>query len=80
MVGELQRRIANTHQMLLLLGTNISTTDWCDALLKGIATHVVGDRPHRFEPRLRKRRPKQYKHLREPPAKLQKKVCRMNEL
>jgi hypothetical protein len=36
------------------------------ALLTAVATHVVGNRPDRFEPRLRKRRPKPYKHLREP--------------
>lgn len=49
-----------------LLETNVPIMDWCDALLEAIATHVVGDRPDRFEPRLKKRRPKQYKHLREP--------------
>ncbi len=37
-----------------------------DALLAAVATHVVGHRPDRFEPRLRKRRPKPYKHLCEP--------------
>jgi putative transposase len=43
-----------------------STSDvWCAALLTAVATHNVGDRPNRFEPRLRKRRPKPYKHLRE---------------
>lgn len=53
-------------RMLPLLETNVSIDEWCDALLQAIATHVVGDRPDRFEPRLRKRRPKPYKHLREP--------------
>jgi putative transposase len=38
---------------------------WCATLLTAVATHNVGDRPNRFEPRLRKRRPKPYKHLRE---------------
>jgi len=52
-------------RMLPLLDTNVSTDDWCDELLKAIAAHVVGNRPDRFEPRLRKRRPKPYKHLRE---------------
>lgn len=49
-----------------LLHTSIAINDWCNALLEAIATHVVGNRPDRFEPRLRKRRPKPYKHLREP--------------
>ena len=53
-------------RMLPLLETKVSIDDWCDFLLEAIAAHVVGDRPDRFEPRLRKRRPKPYKHLREP--------------
>jgi hypothetical protein len=36
------------------------------ALLWMIATHRVANRPDRIEPRVIKRRPKQYKHLREP--------------
>jgi hypothetical protein len=55
-------------RMLPLLLTEISVDAWCDALLKAVAAHVVGDRPDRFEPRLKKRRPKQYKHLRHPRA------------
>jgi hypothetical protein len=39
---------------------------WCTTLFIAVATHVVGNRPDRVEPRLRKRRPKPYKHLREP--------------
>ena len=35
-------------------------------LLKAIARHVVGDRPDRVEPRARKRRPKDYPHLKGP--------------
>jgi len=35
-------------------------------LLDAIASHRVADRPDRFEPRLRKRRPKQYGFLRKP--------------
>jgi len=36
---------------------------WCEALLAAVATHVVGNRPDRFEPRRIKRRPKPYKLL-----------------
>ena len=46
--------------------TPLTTADWCIALLDAIATHEVGNRPNRFEPRVRKRRPKKYKLLREP--------------
>ena len=35
-------------------------------LLDAIAAHQVADRPDRFEPRLRKRRPKHYAYLRKP--------------
>jgi hypothetical protein len=35
-------------------------------LLKAIATHRVADRPNRFEPRMTKRRPKNYNRLTRP--------------
>jgi len=53
-------------QFLPILLSRVSSEAWCTALLTAVATHIVGDRPDRFEPRLRKRRPKPYKHLREP--------------
>jgi putative transposase len=53
-------------KLLPLLNRGVSIDDWCDAFLKAIASHVVGDRPDRFEPRLKKRRPKNYKYMREP--------------
>jgi hypothetical protein len=43
-----------------LLSANVTTNDWCNALLQAIATHEVGNRPDRVEPRVRKRRPKNY--------------------
>ena len=54
------------QQFLPILLTSVSSERWCEALLTAVATHVVGNRPDRFEPRLVKRRPKPYKHLREP--------------
>ncbi len=53
-------------QFLPILVSRIASDAWCDVLLSAVATHVVGHRPDRLEPRLRKRRPKPYKHLREP--------------
>jgi len=53
------------HHFLPILLARISVDAWCEALLAAVATHVVGNRPDRFEPRLVKRRPKPYKHLRE---------------
>lgn len=60
------------NNLLPLLGANLSTDSWCATLLAAIATHVVDDRPDRFEPRLVKRRPKPYKHLREPRCNYQR--------
>ena len=53
-------------QFLPILLSTVSSEAWCEALLAAVATHIVGNRPDRFEPRLVKRRPKPYKHLREP--------------
>jgi putative transposase len=53
-------------KFLPLLATNIPTDAWCDALLDAIATHVVGNRPDRVEPRVKKRRPKQYDLMNRP--------------
>ena len=50
-------------QFLPLLLGRATAEVWCRALLTAVATHTVGDRPDRFEPRRRKRRPKQYKLL-----------------
>jgi Transposase DDE domain len=67
--------LQTTAKLLPLLHTNISIDDWCDTLLIAIATHDVGNRPDRFEPRLKKRRPKQYKHLREPRQNYKRQVA-----
>ena len=63
------------NRMLPLLDTRVPTDQWCDELLEAVATHLVGDRPNRYEPRLRKRRPKPYKHLREPRENYKKRVA-----
>jgi len=42
------------------------TSQWYEALLKAIVYHEVGNRPGRYEPRARKRRPKPYKLLQIP--------------
>jgi len=50
-------------QFLPLLMASTATQAWCQALLTAVATHAVGDRPDRFEPRRVKRRPKPYRLL-----------------
>lgn len=62
-------------RMAPLLDTNVALDVWCNALLDAIAAHIVGNRPDRFEPRLRKRRPKPYKHLREPRQNYKRRVA-----
>lgn len=51
------------NQFLPVLLATTATDSWCAALLTAVATHVVGDRPDRFEPRRVKQRPKHYKLL-----------------
>ena len=53
-------------RLLPLLETPICIDAWCDALLRAIAAHHAGDRPDRVEPRVRKRRPKNYPLMRRP--------------
>jgi hypothetical protein len=45
-------------------------------MLDAIATHRVADRPDRFEPRLRKRRPKKYDSMLEPRQKIKIKMLK----
>lgn len=54
-----------SHFLPILL-SRISSDAWCEALLAAIATHIVGNRPDRFEPRKVKRRRKHYQYLCKP--------------
>jgi hypothetical protein len=45
-------------------------------LLDAVATHRVADRPDRFEPRLRKRRPKHYAFLRKPRREVKRQMLK----
>jgi hypothetical protein len=53
---------------IAIQGQHDSTLRNClySQLLDAIAVHRVADRPDRYEPRLRKRRPKHYAFLRKP--------------
>lgn len=51
-------------------------TNLYQQLLDVIATHQVADRPDRFEPRLRKRRPKHYAFLRKPRAVIKRQMAK----
>jgi len=63
-------------QFLPLLCSRTTTYLWCHALLASISSHEVGHRPDRVEPRLVKRRPKPYKHLREPRRNYRKQLSK----
>jgi putative transposase len=62
-------------RLLPLLDTKVATQDWCEVLLQAIATHGVGDRPDRVEPRRVKRRPKQYKLMNKPRGDYKRRVA-----
>ena len=61
--------------LLPLLSTHVSTSIWCEALLDALETHIVGNRPDRFEPRVRKRRQKKYLFMRHPRAYYKKRTA-----
>ena len=42
------------------LSSDTDLDEWCHRLIKAIATHNITNRTNRFEPRVRKRRPKPY--------------------
>jgi Transposase DDE domain len=52
--------LQTVNAFLPILGSNVSPEEWCTALASAIATHAVGDRPDRYEPRVKKRRAKEY--------------------
>jgi hypothetical protein len=54
------------NHFLPLLVSSMPDDTGCAALVRCIASHVVGDRPNRNEPRRVKRRPKPYPPLRKP--------------
>jgi hypothetical protein len=54
------------NHFLPQLSSATSTDDWIAGLLQAIATHDVGNRPGRVEPRVRKRRPKPYPLMTKP--------------
>jgi hypothetical protein len=60
------------NQFLPVLNQQRDVLQWIEALLGCIASHIVGNRPDRVEPRVRKRRPKKYKLMTKPRAEYKK--------
>ena len=52
--------LQTVNAFLPLLSGTASVDTWCQQFVEAIATHVVGHRPDRFEPRVKKRRAKEY--------------------
>jgi hypothetical protein len=48
----------------------------CHDLLDAVATHRVGDRPDRYEPRVKKRRRNHYGWLTKPRAEMKRKMAK----
>jgi len=63
------------NHFLPLLGSCMPVDSGCTALVECIGTHLVGNRPDRYEPRRVKRRPKQYKLLQHPRAEYQRRAA-----
>jgi hypothetical protein len=67
--------LQTVNQFLPQLGSATSATALCEALVRCIAAHVVGNRPDRFEPRVRKRRPKEYAYMTKTRAEYKRQVA-----
>lgn len=59
---------------LKLAGSEAEAAPLWAALLDAIGQHAVGNRPHRYEPRKVKRRPKNYPKLTEPRKKARQRL------
>jgi hypothetical protein len=60
--------LQTVNAFLPLLSASASADAWCQQLVKAVATHAVGNRPDRFEPRVKKRRAKEYDLMNKPRA------------
>ncbi len=58
--------LTTVSDMLPVLGALSNADELCDVLFRCCLQHVVGNRPDRYEPRVLKRRPKQYKLMQKP--------------
>jgi hypothetical protein len=63
------------NHFLPLLASCMDTDVGCDALVRCVAAHIVGNRPNRVEPRRVKRRPKPYTLLQKPRAQYKRRIA-----
>jgi len=67
--------LQTVESFLPLLVGSVSLEAWLQAFLQAIGTHRVGNRPDRFEPRVKKRRPKSFQLMREPRENYRKRMA-----
>ncbi len=58
--------LTTVSDMLPVLGAISNANELCDVLIRCCLQHAVGNRPDRYEPRVLKRRPKNYKLMQKP--------------
>jgi len=58
--------LSTVTDMLPVLGMISNVDELCDVFISCCVKHIVGNRPDRYEPRVVKRRPKQYKLMQKP--------------
>jgi putative transposase len=63
------------HHFLPLFGSNTNVNALCEAFVRSMAAHIVGDRPDRYEPRVKKRRAKQYDLMNKPRAEYKQQMA-----
>jgi len=69
----------NAFGGILPSGTVLDSAAVYEVLLEAVASHRVGQRPDRYEPRRIKRRPKPHRLLQEPRAQARARFARAGE-
>jgi hypothetical protein len=64
------------NAFLPMLYSNASLENWCTAFTAAIAAHTVGNRPDRYEPRVKKRRAKEYDLMNKPRAEYKRQMAK----
>jgi hypothetical protein len=64
------------HHFLPLFGSSTNLHALCEAFVRSMAAHIVGDRPDRYEPHVKKRRAKEYDLMNKPRAEYQEQMSK----
>ena len=68
--------LQTVNSFLPLLSGTTSAGTWCQRFVQAIATHLVGNRPNRFEPRVKKRRAKEYDLMNKPRTEYKRQMAK----